>query len=250
MTVRFIHSADWQLGMTRHFLAEEAQAALRAGADRRASGRSGGLAQRRRLRPSSSCRATSSRRTGSSRGRCAGRWRRWARSRSPCSCSRATTTRSTRRPSTARRPSSNEPAANVTVLDDADAATTSCPGVEVVGAPWMSKRPLARPRRGSACAALEPSPGLDRVSVVAHGATDDLIDFDEPGRDPRRRQRRRPSPTGASPTWRWATVTRRPSSAPPAGSGTPARRSPPTTTSSTRATCSLVEIGDDPDPAP
>ena len=26
MTVRFIHTADWQLGMTRHFLSPEAQA--------------------------------------------------------------------------------------------------------------------------------------------------------------------------------------------------------------------------------
>jgi len=26
MSVRFIHTADWQLGMTRHFLSEEAQA--------------------------------------------------------------------------------------------------------------------------------------------------------------------------------------------------------------------------------
>jgi hypothetical protein len=25
-TVRFLHSADWQLGMTRHFLSAEAQA--------------------------------------------------------------------------------------------------------------------------------------------------------------------------------------------------------------------------------
>ena len=66
---------------------------------------------------------------------------------------------------------------NVTVLDS-PASVAVVAGVEVVGAPWPTKRPLTD-LVGAACAALEPAVGVTRV-VVGHGAIDALIDFDSP----------------------------------------------------------------------
>ena len=66
---------------------------------------------------------------------------------------------------------------NVTVLDST-VPFEAAPGVEVVGAPWPTKRPLTD-LVGSACAALEPSGATTRI-VVGHGAVDELIDFESP----------------------------------------------------------------------
>ena len=68
----------------------------------------------------------------------------------------------------------------VHVLEDT-LPVPAAPGVEVVGAPWHSKRP-----RGdlvaAACAELAPRPGVTRV-CVAHGAVDALSpDRDDPAR--------------------------------------------------------------------
>lgn len=67
---------------------------------------------------------------------------------------------------------------HVTVLDDGRAHAVA-DGVELVGAPWTSKRPLAD-LVGTACGAL-PADGTRRV-VVGHGAVDAVSGgFDAPG---------------------------------------------------------------------
>jgi DNA repair exonuclease SbcCD nuclease subunit len=60
---------------------------------------------------------------------------------------------------------------HVHVLDDHRPRVVR-PGVEVVGAPWMSKRPDVD-LVAAACAELEPVPGTLRI-LVAHGAVDAL----------------------------------------------------------------------------
>lgn len=71
-----------------------------------------------------------------------------------------------------RRPAFRERApSHVHVLADA-APVEVRPGVEVVGAPWPSKRPL-RDLAASAVAPLAPAPGAARV-LVAHGGIDAL----------------------------------------------------------------------------
>jgi DNA repair exonuclease SbcCD nuclease subunit len=61
---------------------------------------------------------------------------------------------------------------NVVVLDDS-VPRQAVPGVEVVGAPWTSKRPLDDPA-GPALIAEVPAPGIRRV-VVAHGIVDSVF---------------------------------------------------------------------------
>lgn len=63
------------------------------------------------------------------------------------------------------------------VLDVPSQPVQVCPGVEVVGAPWTSKRPL-KDLIAAAGAALKPIPGVLRV-MVGHGAVDEL----SPNRD-------------------------------------------------------------------
>jgi len=68
---------------------------------------------------------------------------------------------------------------HVRVLDAPAQAHEALPGVEVVGAPWTSKRPLTDLVAGAA-AALEPQPGVLRI-MVGHGAVDQLSpDRDNP----------------------------------------------------------------------
>jgi DNA repair exonuclease SbcCD nuclease subunit len=68
--------------------------------------------------------------------------------------------------------------ANVHVLEDARSVAVR-PGVEVVGAPWTSKRPL-KDLVASAFQDLQPVPGLLRI-CVGHGAVDALApDPDNP----------------------------------------------------------------------
>lgn len=69
---------------------------------------------------------------------------------------------------------------NVTVLADRKPVEVA-PGVEVVGAPWFSKRPL-QDLVGALAAELEPARGRLRIAV-AHGAVDTLSpDRDDPAR--------------------------------------------------------------------
>jgi len=175
MSVRFIHTADWQLGMTRHFLSEEAQARFsQARIDAiRTVGRiahetgaafvvvSGDVFETNRVDPRTVRRALE------------------ALSGVPVPVfllpgnhdplDAASVFRS---PTFLR----GKPA-HVTVLEDTTPHEVA-PGIEVIGAPWMSKRPL-RDLVADTCAGLEPAPGTIRV-LVAHGATDDLIALDDP----------------------------------------------------------------------
>lgn len=68
--------------------------------------------------------------------------------------------------------------AQVQVLTDATPVTVD--GVEVVGAPWRTKRPLDNPAE-AVLAALEPASGAGRV-LLAHGGVDELAGaFDQAG---------------------------------------------------------------------
>lgn len=66
---------------------------------------------------------------------------------------------------------------NVIVFEESKVVEVR-PGLELVGAPWTSKRPL-RDLVGTACADLVPVPGLVRI-VVGHGVIDEMIDLDNP----------------------------------------------------------------------
>lgn len=172
MTVRFLHSADWQLGMTRHFLVPEAQArfsqaridAIRSiGAVARRTGAAfvvvgGDVFETNQVDPRTVLRALE------------------AIAEVPVpvlllpgnhdpldasSVYRSETFRERRPP-------------NLVLLDDATPRPI-VPGVEVVGAPWRSKRPL-EDLVAAACAALEPAAGVARV-LVGHGAVDTFIDI-------------------------------------------------------------------------
>lgn len=175
MITRFIHSADWQLGMTRHFLSEEAQArfsqaridAIRTiGQVARDSAAafvvvSGDVFETNRVDPRTVRRALE------------------ALAEVPVHVFLLPGNHDPLdAASVYRSPTflSGRPA-NVTVLEDQTPHTVA-PGVEVIGGPWMSKRPLCD-LVADACAGLEPRPGLVRV-LVAHGAADELIAFDDP----------------------------------------------------------------------
>jgi DNA repair exonuclease SbcCD nuclease subunit len=175
MNVRFIHSADWQLGMTRHFLGPEAQARFsQARIDAiRTIGRlaqetdagfvvvSGDVFETNQVDPRTVRRALDA----------------IADVRVPVfllpgnhdpldagSVFRSPTFVRGRPP-------------NATVLEDATPHEV-VPGVEGVGAPGTSKRPL-RDLVAETCAGLTPTPGIVRI-LVAHGATDDLVALDDP----------------------------------------------------------------------
>ena len=66
---------------------------------------------------------------------------------------------------------------NVIVLETAEPVRVRT-GVEIVGAPWPTKRPL-RDLVGAACDALPPDEELVRI-VVGHGAMDYMGDFHDP----------------------------------------------------------------------
>ena len=175
--VRFIHSADWQLGMTRHFLSAEAQARFSQariaaietlGRLARETGAgflvvSGDVFETNQVGPQTVRRTLDALRTvpvpvfllpGNHDPLDAG-----SIFRSPTF--------------TAGKPD------HVTVLDDTTPrAVPGVPGVEVLGAPWTSKRPL-RDLVAAAVEGLVADPDHARV-LVAHGATDDLIAFGNP----------------------------------------------------------------------
>lgn len=175
MSVRFIHTADWQLGMTRHFLSEEAQARFsQARIDAiRAVGQivdetgaafvvvSGDVFETNQVDPRTVRRALE------------------ALADVPVPVfllpgnhdplDAASVFRS---PTFLR----GKPE-HVIVLEDTTPHEVA-PRVEVIGAPWMSKRPL-RDLVADTCAGLDPALGTIRI-LVAHGATDDPIALDDP----------------------------------------------------------------------
>ena len=166
---RFLHTGDWQLGMTRHFLADEAQARFTAA-------RFDAIREIGRVAEQEACEFV-------------------------VVCGDVFETNQVDRRTVSRAvealaaisvpvfllPGNHDPLdagsvfrsptflarkpAHVVVLDDASPREVR-PGLEVVGAPWTSKRPL-RDLVAAAAAALEPRHGVARV-MVAHGAVDTL----------------------------------------------------------------------------
>ena len=166
---RFLHTGDWQLGMTRHFLGDDAQARFTAA-------RFDAIREIGRIARDEACEFVVvcgdvfetnqvDRRTVSR----------------ACDALAAFTVPVFLLPGNhdpldagsvfasptflARKPP------HVTVLEDATPHEVR-PGLEVVGAPWTSKRPL-RDLVGAAAEALEPRPGVIRV-MAGHGAVDTL----------------------------------------------------------------------------
>ena len=175
MSVRFLHSADWQLGMTRHFLSPEAQARFsQARIDAiRTLGRlasetgaaflvvSGDVFETNQVSPQTV------RRTLDALASVPVPVFLLPGNHDPLDAG-----------SVFRSPTFvNGRPAHVSVLEDATPRPVpGVSGVEVLGAPWMTKRPLSD-LVGDACAALEPVKGVLRV-LVGHGAAE--ISFDNP----------------------------------------------------------------------
>ena len=169
MTVRFIHSADWQLGMTRHFLEGEAQS--RFAQDRiDAIGRIGDLAREHGaefvvvagdvFETNQVSRQTVVRACGA-----------LARITVPVfllpgNHEQLDATSVFRQPTFLR-----EVPANVVVIDTTQPyRIDGRPGLEIVGAPRTTKRSLGDPLEPG-YRALEPRPGVTRV-LVGHGIVD------------------------------------------------------------------------------
>lgn len=167
-TVRFVHTADWQLGMTRHFLGPEAQAQFdlartdvigRIGAVAREHGAAfvvvgGDVFETNHVERRVVVRALEA------MGAAEVPFYLLPGNHDPldaASVLRSATFRAHRPP-------------NVHVLDSAGPVSVA-PGVEVVAAPWSSKRPLSDLCR-DACTDLVPD-GTIRV-LVGHGAVDVL----------------------------------------------------------------------------
>ena len=172
--VRFLHTADWQLGMTRHFLGDEGQA-------RFAQARFDAIRTLGRVASERGCEFV-------------------------VVCGDVFESNQVDRRTVARalealgavpipvyllpgnhdaldagsvfrsRAFQDSRPANVHVLEDSRPVVVR-PGVEIVGAPWTSRRPL-RDLCAAACDGLEPRDGVVRV-LVGHGAVDTL----SPSRD-------------------------------------------------------------------
>src|ERR1035437_413865 len=165
MTIRFIHTADWQLGMTRRYLSGEAQA--RVDAIRRISvvakeeGAAfivvaGDVFETNQVEP------RTVRRTLEALSEVSVPVYLLPGNHDPLDAA-----------SVYRSPTfqSKKPD-NVIVLDDS-VPRTPIAGIEVIGAPWTSKQALHDPVE-SVVAGLDPSPGIPRV-LVAHGAVRDAF---------------------------------------------------------------------------
>ena len=175
MSVRFLHSADWQLGMTRHFLSAEAQArfsqaridAIRALGRLAAETGAAFLVVSGDVFETNQVSAQTVRRALDALGSVPVPVYLLPGNHDPLDAG-----------SIFRAPTfANGRPAHVTVLEDsAPHPVPGLPGVEVVGAPWFTKRPLSD-LVADACAGLEPVRGTRRV-LVAHGAAE--ISFDNP----------------------------------------------------------------------
>jgi DNA repair exonuclease SbcCD nuclease subunit len=167
--IKFLHTADWQLGMTRHFLSDEAQARFTA-ARIEAISRIGTLAVEEGcsfvvvggdvFESNQVARQVVVRSLEAMRGIPGVTFYLLPGNHDPLDA--ASVFRSTTF-------SDNCPA-NVVVLESND-PVVAAEGVEIVGAPWSTKRPLAD-LVARAVADL-PSDGTLRV-VVGHGSTDSL----------------------------------------------------------------------------
>lgn len=166
--VRFIHTADWQLGMTRHFLAPEAQA-LYSQARLDALGRMAALARAERcefvvvsgdvFESNQVDRDVVARSLEAMRA-------------FDVPVYLLPGNHDPLNPGSVYRSRSFTDAcpANVVVVADAQPVRVEGTEVELIGAPWESKRPL-EDLVARACAALEPDDRCLRV-LLAHGAVD------------------------------------------------------------------------------
>lgn len=171
MSIRFLHSADWQLGMTRHFLGPEAQArfsqaridAIRTlGTIAQARGAaflvvSGDVFETNQVAP------LTVRRTLDALGAVPVPVFLLPGNHDPLDA--ASVYRS--------RTFVDACPPHVTVLEDGRPHPVA--GAEVLGAPWFSKRPL-KDLVAEAAAELPAGRGVPRV-LVGHGATDDLMEL-------------------------------------------------------------------------
>jgi DNA repair exonuclease SbcCD nuclease subunit len=167
--VRFVHTADWQLGMTRHFLASEAQARFDA-ARLDAVRRIGALAVEEGCGFVVVCgdvfesnqvgRAVVVRALDAMAATPMVTFYLLPGNHDPLDAA-----------SVYRSPTFREHRpANVVVLEDAEPVEVA-PGVELIAAPWFNKHPLVDLVAG-ACEGLEPT-GTVRI-VAGHGALDTL----------------------------------------------------------------------------
>lgn len=177
MRTRFLHTSDWQLGVTRHFLDADSQA-------RWAAARFEGVRNLARIAAEERCefvvvagdifesnqvdRRTVLKACEAMAGIAVPVYLLPA-NHDPLDAGSVFTSRLWRE----RKP------AQVHVLDTPGQALEVAPGIEVVGAPWTSKRPLTD-LVAAAASGLEPAPGVLRV-MVGHGAVDTLSpDRDNP----------------------------------------------------------------------
>ncbi len=160
--MRFLHTADWQLGMGRHFLGEEARHrfmqaridAVRAMADlARAEGCAFAVAAGDLFENNQVDRRTLGRAIE-------------AMAAFPCPLFLLPGNHDPHDAGSIWRRREFADRKSITVLAD-DRIHEVGPGLQVVGAPWASKRPR-RDLVAEACAKLEPLPGGVRV-LVAHG---------------------------------------------------------------------------------
>lgn len=170
MAIRFVHTADWQLGMTRRYLGTEAQARFsQARVDAIRS--IGAVAQDEGAAfivvagdvfETNQVETRTVRRTLEALSEVSMPVYLLPGNHDPLDAG-----------SVYRSPTfENKRPANVFVLDDSSPRVPTA-GVEVVGAPWMTKQALHDPVE-AAIAALEPSPIVHRV-LVAHGAVRDVL---------------------------------------------------------------------------
>jgi len=174
--VKFVHTADWQLGMTRHFLNDEAQARF-SGARIDVIRRIGALAVEEECEFVVVCgdvfetnqvnRQVVVRALDAMAATPEVRFYLLPGNHDPLDAA-----------SVYRSPTfSKHRPANVVVLEDSEPVEVA-PGVELVAAPWFNKHPLADLVAG-ACEGLEPT-GAIRI-VAGHGALDSLSpDRDDP----------------------------------------------------------------------
>jgi DNA repair exonuclease SbcCD nuclease subunit len=172
--VRFLHTADWQLGMTRHFLSAEAQARFTA-------------ARLDALRAIGALAAE----TGSAFVVVAGDVFE-SNHIDRQVLVRALEAMATIPVPVLLLPGNHDPLDAASIyrsptfvrhrpdhVQVLDGLAVPVPGVEVIGAPWSSKRPL-EDLVGAACSGLVAAPGTLRV-LVGHGAVDHLApDADDP----------------------------------------------------------------------
>ncbi len=167
--VRFIHTSDWQLGMTRHFLSEEAQArftqarfdAIRAIGRLAAEERCEFVAVCGDVFESNQVDRRTVARALEALGTISVPVYLLPGNHDPLEATSVFSSPTFRE----RKPS------NVHVIEET-VPVEIAPGVEIIGAPWNSKRPL-RDLVAAVCTDLGPSQGTARI-LLAHGAIDTL----------------------------------------------------------------------------